>query len=264
MPPADVKALGLTGGHTYGAEFADYDNDGDMDVFVCNFAHPRTQPWSDTSVLGNNLGPPGWQFQDVRQASGILYDEGDIDAAWGDYDNDGDLDLVIAGVYPGHNTRLYRNDHPNGFVDVTYEAGAALHRAGRVVWLDADRDGDLDLMFASAPEKPHVPQLDNRLGGEGHWVQFDLRGTQSSRDAVGVRLYVHAGGKVQMRDVRLGGGHWNVQGPKRVHSGLGPDPAIDKVEARWLGGKTEVFSWVVAGKRWSLVEGAAMAADAGP
>ncbi|MSQ82726.1 MAG: hypothetical protein EXR77_07390 [Myxococcales bacterium] len=258
-PPADLKSQGLTAGHSYGADFGDFDNDGDMDVFVCNLAHPRTQPWSDTSVLGLNLGPPGFQFQIVSKQFGIEYDEGDINAAWGDYDNDGDLDLVIAGVYTGHFTRLYRNDGDSGFTDITFEAHAALHQASRVVWWDADRDGDLDLLFASTTEAPHVWLLTNRKGTQRRWVQFELQGTISTRDAVGARLFVQSGEITRMRDVRLGGGHWNVQPPKTLHVGLG-DGEVDSVKVRWLTGKTEQFSGASWGKRWLLVEGKGVAA----
>ncbi len=258
-PPAQVKFQGLTGGHTYGADFGDYDNDGDMDVFVCNLSHPRTQPWADTSMLGNNDGAPAWGFTNVTRDLGILYDEGDHNAAWGDFDNDGDLDLIIGGVYTGHYTRLYRNDGALGFADVTFQTHTALHQASRMVWVDADDDGDLDLLFAGRTEAPHVILFVNRIGSPGHWVEFDLRGTVSTRDAVGARVYVKSGGVERMRDVRLGGGHWNVQAPKRLHVGLGAVADIDEVRVRWLTGKTEVFSGVSADKRWTLVEGSGQA-----
>ncbi len=257
-PPANVAAMGLTGGHSYGADFGDYDNDGDMDVFVCNLAHPRTRPWADTSILGNNQGGPDYKFTDMASTLGIVYDEGDLNAAWGDFDNDGDLDLVIGGVYTGHYTRLYRNDGDH-FADVTYQAHIALHQASRMVWLDADNDGDLDLLFAGQSEAPHVVLFKNRIGNKKHWVEFDLRGTTSTRDAVGARVYVQSGGVTRMRDVRLGGGHWNVQAPKRVHVGLGDVAAIDKVQVRWLTGKVETFAPVGGDKRWLLVEGTGQA-----
>ena len=60
-----------------------------------------------------------------------------------DFDNDMDLDIVIASLYGTHYSRLYRNDGAAGFVDVTYETGTAVEDAVSPVWSDIDEDGDL-------------------------------------------------------------------------------------------------------------------------
>src|SRR4029078_8732922 len=105
------------GGHTFGADYGDVDGDGDMDFYVCNLAHPRFQPWSDTSKFFVNKGAPAFHFEDQRLAAGFIYEEGDANAGFADFDNDGDLDLAIASLYEAHFTRLYRNDGAASSVD---------------------------------------------------------------------------------------------------------------------------------------------------
>jgi len=112
-------------GHTIGSEWGDYDNDGDLDLFCGNLAHPRYIEFSNRSMLYDNslgtspaspsslvsspsslLSPP---FHDVRAASGIRYEETHSDPAWADVDNDGDLDLYITSIYEGRRSFLYLN-----------------------------------------------------------------------------------------------------------------------------------------------------------
>jgi len=95
-----------------------------------------------SSELTVQTGPAG-AFDDI---GANLTAEGDGDAAWGDFDNDGDLDLVVTGDETGNmtqlSTRIYRND--NGvFTDIG--AGLPGLENGRAAWGDYDADGDLDL-----------------------------------------------------------------------------------------------------------------------
>ena len=260
-PPLSVK---LPGGHTYGGDFGDIDNDGDMDFFMANLAHPRTRTWSDTSMLFMNQGAPDYQFVDEREGSGIIYDEGDHNAAFADFDNDGDLDMVIGGAYPEHYSRLYRNegvaaDGRVKFADVTYETGTAVRNGTSLVWSDVDEDGDLDLLIAGSGPESYVNLLINRVGQDRNWVQFDLEGTGSNRSALGARVRLKAGDLAQMRDVNGPGGHRNNQHSRIVHFGLGDATAIDALEVRWIGGATETIGGAAPGGRYRIVEGTGVA-----
>src|SRR5205085_8185504 len=77
-----------------------------------------------------------------NQDSGFHYS-----GVWGDYDNDGDLDLFQATATMGGN-RLYRNDGANTWTDVTAAPLNTMNQAVGAAWGDADRDGDLDLYVA--------------------------------------------------------------------------------------------------------------------
>jgi ASPIC/UnbV protein/VCBS repeat protein/putative metal-binding protein len=247
------------GGHSYGASFGDLDLDGDFDLFVPNLAHPRTMPWSDTSKLYLSSGAPDYLFEDHREELGIIYNEGDINSALGDYDNDMDLDLFVGSAYPTHYSILYRNDGPDGFVDVTYETGTASHLSGSVAFADVDEDGDLDVFISQAFGPLYLRLFENRVGQDRHWVELELRGTTTNRDALGARVTLDAGGVVQLREV-LGGTALGLQHSHLVHFGLADTTTIDSVTVRWIGGATETFTGVGADGRWLLVEGTGQAA----
>ena len=127
-----------TGGTLTNA-WADYDGDGDLDLFVGFNGQPNRLYRNDSGV-----------FTDVAASLGVAAARATRAAAWGDYDADGDVDLLI-GFAPGAESvlRLYRND-AGRFVDGTSAAGLAVDSAGvrQPVWIDHDGDGDLDLFIA--------------------------------------------------------------------------------------------------------------------
>jgi hypothetical protein len=238
------------GGHTFGADFGDIDGDGDDDFYIANLSHPRFAPWSDPSLLLLGAGAPSFHFDDHREAAGLVYDEGDDTALFGDFDNDMDLDLVVASLYESHFSRLYRNDGGT-FVDVTYEAGAAVRDATSAVWADLDEDGDLDLLVADRGGAPYLHLFENQVGQDRGWLMLDLVGTTTNRDGVGARVTVSAKGITQARELRAGAkqsSHW-------LHFGLDDAAAVDEVTVRWLGGATETFTGAAPGGRYRLVEG---------
>jgi len=163
----DVAALdGLAGtykkgyfGHTIGADWGDYDNDGDLDLFIANLAHPRFLDISDVSMLLRNDGLTCkvveqdtvfyWQFTDVTKAAGITFDELHSDPLFFDADNDGWLDLYITSVYVGERSYLYRNKGDGSFEDVTWLAGARVYNGWGNANADLDRDGLPDLVVGS-------------------------------------------------------------------------------------------------------------------
>lgn len=247
------------GGHTYGGDFADVDNDGDWDFYMANLAHPRTQPWGDPSMFVINGGGPDFVYTNEREARGLIYDEGDVNAQFADYDNDMDVDLAIASLYTGHYSRLYRNEGDGTFTDVSYEAGVAVEESVSVVWVDVDEDGDEDLVLADRSGAPYMHLFVNRVGQDNHWVDLTLEGTTSTREAIGAKVTLTAGGVTQIREVSGGNGHHDTHKPGVIHFGLAGNTAIDEVTVRWVGGETETFSGVQADGTWRLVQGAGAA-----
>jgi len=116
-----------------GSAWADYDNDGDIDLFVPR--HTAGQP----GYLWRNDGS---SFTNVASAAGITDTSNQRAACWGDFDNDGDLDLYIS-VENGPNV-LYENQGDGTFVAI--DEGTAITGKGQgAVFVDFDNDGDLDL-----------------------------------------------------------------------------------------------------------------------
>ncbi len=244
------------GGHSFGSDTGDIDNDGDIDVFVPNISHPRTQPWADPSMLLVNQGAPKFDFKNERRERGIVYDEGDVNATFADFDNDMDLDLVVTPTYPGHYSRLYLNDGAGRFVDATYEARVARHQSQGAVWSDVDEDGDLDLILVATPPDRHITVFENRVGNRNHWVYFRLVGTRANKDAIGARVTIKAGGVTQVREVKAEARH---QSTRWVHFGLGPNTAIESLTVRWGSGAPESIVGAGADGRFTVVEGSGKA-----
>ncbi|MFQ6039979.1 MAG: CRTAC1 family protein [Candidatus Poribacteria bacterium] len=119
-----------------GAVFADYDNDGDLDVYITNFGA--------NSLLRNDGNDV---FTDVTAQAGVGDAGIGLKSAFGDYDNDGDLDLYVGNV--GANM-LYRNEGDGHFIEVTAQSGVGdLGFSADVAFVDYDHDGDLDLYVAN-------------------------------------------------------------------------------------------------------------------
>jgi hypothetical protein len=141
-----------------GAAVFDYDNDGDLDVYLIQgttlekgkkLLFPPPPDWkSGNRLFRNLLSETGkLKFIDVTERAGVGYDGYGMGAATGDYDNDGFIDLYVTNV--GHNV-LFHNNRDGTFTDVTREAGVDDARwSTSAAFLDYDNDGYLDLFVAN-------------------------------------------------------------------------------------------------------------------
>jgi len=119
---------------------SDYNNDGLLDIFVLNYK-------SYSSLF---QGQPGGGFVDVAEQAGVAQVNDGISCAWGDYDNDGYKDLVIAGI--NLPSKLFRNNGNGTFSDSSKILGldqSGRQRATSVCWGDINRDGWLDLLVGN-------------------------------------------------------------------------------------------------------------------
>ena len=163
---------------------ADFDLDGDLDLFVANDETPN--------VLFRN---EGGRLADIGLEAGVAYNgDGELEASMGvdagDCDGDGDLDLYVTNFYGETNT-LYLNSGGGTFIDATAERGLAAPTVGYLGWgtrfFDFDFDGDLDLFVANG----HVyPQVDDASAG-GTYAQ---RNQLFANEGAGVFVAVEGGG----------------------------------------------------------------------
>jgi enediyne biosynthesis protein E4 len=143
-----------------GVLFTDFDDDGDVDIYVANDSEPNT--------LYRNNGD--WRFEDVASLSGVAYSEdgraqAGMGVTAGDYDNDQDLDLFVTNFSDDTNT-LYRSAGGGRFEDATAAAGldglVRPYLGWSTLFLDADNDGWLDLLAVNG----HIyPQVDAQPSG---------------------------------------------------------------------------------------------------
>jgi uncharacterized repeat protein (TIGR01451 family) len=149
-------AAGLTGVAGSSAAWGDYDNDGDLDILLTGSTGSARR-----SKVYRNDGSSG--FTDIAAA---LTPVGRGSVAWGDYDNDGDLDILLTGnADTGRVSQVYRNDGPSGFTNVG--AGLTGVRYSSVAWGDYDRDSDLDILLTGYTGTSRLSRVYRNDGASG-------------------------------------------------------------------------------------------------
>jgi hypothetical protein len=180
-----------------------------------------------------------------------------------DYDNDMDLDLFVVTTGPVINDpdKLFENDGTGYFTEVPNAAGAAgtdLGRGDAVSCADFNQDGFLDLFVTNGTSKSPFDQdgptqFFKNLGNDNHWLQIDLVGLVSNRDAVGAKLWLTAGGVTQVRE-QDGGIHYRGQNHQRIHFGLGSNTLVDELVIRWPSGYTQTLNDIPADQIIEVIE----------
>jgi len=132
----DTVSTSLINVHTASTAWGDFDNDGDLDILITGFSGA----WPDRNPISKVFRNDGNDnFIDINAGlQGISYGS----CAWGDYDNDGDLDILISGE---EQSFIYRNDKKNTFTRIN--ANLVTSRLGSAEWGDYDNDKDLDILI---------------------------------------------------------------------------------------------------------------------
>ncbi len=232
---------GFEGGHSIGAAWADFNNDGLFDLFAGNFAHVDDRGDQPKSRFLRNLGPKaGYHFEDLGTC-GVFYQESYASPAAADFDNDGNVDLMFTTVYgtasfgrPNYAV-LFHNDGNFKFSDVTASAGLAkLPPTYQAAWADFDHDGRLDLLTGGKlfmNQTPPKPWIGVRLHGDGREV---------NRSAIGAQVRVSSMHRTLTRQVEAGTGEGN-QNDLTLHFGLGDDRGHVRIEIAWPNGETQIL-----------------------
>ena len=284
-----------------GATWADYDNDGDQDLFVPNGAN-------EDNAFFVNQGNKKFK----KKSSSIVCNDGgnSVGSVWGDVNNDGYLDLFVANASNQKNA-LYINDKQGDFIKVT-EGEIAMDKghshgcsfvdvdndmdldlyvtndngkkflyindgSGNLVkknnelieasfgssmgqsWFDMDNDGDMDVFIATHSNQKNRLFINN--GNSNNWIKIKLIGSISNKDAIGAKVKLCIGDKIQIREINsqkgIGGQNSSI-----IHFGLGKNSKIDSAFIFWPSGiveevkglKTNSLNTVVE-KSGFLVEG---------
>lgn len=197
-------------------------------------------------------------------------------AGWGDYDNDGYLDLFVvnSGNIVGNGVNhLYHNNGNGTFTDVASAVGLGSLADGRgdgAAWGDYNNDGSLDLYVLNGADLPtpilgatstsclaHGPHvLYRNSGNSNNWLKLNLTGVTSNRFGMGSRITLRSGSLTQFREVNGGGGESFSQGaPGPVHFGLGQATAADSITIKWLSGAISTLDNVSSNQTIQIVEG---------
>lgn len=180
----------------------------------------------------------------------------------GDFDNDMDIDLYLvctAQVENLHN-RFYENLGKGTFQEL-YNVGIEGSTEGigdSATLVDFNNDGFLDIFIMNgeglAPFSNDGPyQLFKNKGNNNHWIEIDLVGDISNRDAIGSKVFVTAGNVTQLRE-QTGGMHSGSQNHKRLHFGLGNNESIEKISIFWPSGITQEIKNIESNKIIEIFE----------
>ncbi len=234
-------------GHTIGSAWCDFDNDGHIDLFVGNFSHPPA--YQDRCKIYRSVKTEdGFTFQE--QAGEIIpWKESYATPTFGDYDNDGFLDLYHTSVYGGDASVLYRNtsaddaDNDPSTVgspigkwtlsDVSEDTHTQSGNTYQAAWADFDNDGDLDLSVAG--------RLLRNPGNENHWLKVRLKGDRINAYAIGAQVRVDVDNSRMTRQVESSTGEGN-QNDLTQHFGLGDRTDPVQIEIRWPDGTQQTIT----------------------
>jgi hypothetical protein len=248
-------------GDTASYQFGEITANGPFTQVVPTFEPRPLSGFPNTLYRNNGDGT----FTDVTSAAGVESPTADRGAVWGDYDNDGHLDLYVVAygsILGNAPNKLFHNNGNGTFTDVAAEEGVTAEVEGRgdgAAWGDFDNDGFLDLFvtnsFGLLIEKG--PQLLFRNKGNGNnWLKIKVVGTSSNRDAIGARVSLEAAGKSQFREVNGGGGGvLQAQGSGPIHFGLGVATGADALQIHWPSGRDQTIANIGPNQMITIVEG---------
>jgi len=275
-----------------GAAWGDYDDDGDLDLYLANvspanrlfrndgagvFTDVSSPPvnvlgvfastaWVDydndadldlfvAAASGDNLlfrNDGGGAFSDVTAGSGLPGGGSAIGCAWGDFDNDGFIDAYIA-YNDGLSDHLSRNNGNGTFSDQSSFLASENGWSHGVALGDMDNDGDLDIYVANRAPGAQNRLWENQTTNGNSWLQFDLVGTVSNRAAIGARADVFAGPLHLRRDVD-GGSGYGCQNSLTLEYGLASASVVDSVIVRWPSGIVQKLHTLAVSQRLTIVE----------
>lgn len=243
-----------------GVALGDLRCDGNLDIVKTHFSH-------DTCAVYLNDGKGNFSDGTIRSGLGVETRF----VSWGvgitDLDNDGNPDVlwVTGGIYPEVDKRVpdapwktprvvFRNLGNGQFEELIGQAGPGIetpHCSRGCAFGDFDNDGDMDVLIVNQNEPPSL--LRNDITGNNHWIKIKLTGKRSNRSAIGARVTLRYGDKVQAQEVLSQSSYLSVN-DRRLHFGLGPVESVD-IRIRWPLGEVEELKQVSADQLIYVTEG---------
>jgi hypothetical protein len=220
-------------GNSVGGSWGDYDNDGDLDLFVSNAG-------DQANILYRNEGNA--QFSPTGELSLGGHSHG---STWLDYDNDGWLDLFV-GNDQGQGNYLYHNDRGQKFTLIDNEITQLRHSSFGLAWSDFDKNGSLDVLIANRANQPNT-FFTNQRASCSNYLCITLEGRNSNRSAIGamarLKANIHGQDIWQYRVIEgQSGGGVGGQNSQALHFGLGDAVKVDSLIIEWPSGHQQLIS----------------------
>ena len=253
----------------------DYDHDGWDDIYVSGLEigqyrdaledvardHLGLPVTADKARLWRNQGDG--TFVDMAPATGLDRVMLAMGSNFGDFDNDGWLDLYLGTGEPRLSVvvpnRAFLNLGGQRFREVSFSTGLGHIQKGHgISFADLDGDGDQDIyaVMGGAYEGDVYANclFENQYDGPHHWLRLRLEGRTSNRSAIGARVQLVLPGGLR-RYYTIGSGGSFGGSPLEGHWGLGTATQVDSLIVTWPAGGREVFEGVVGDRRYHLIEG---------
>lgn len=264
---------------TFTTWFFDYDNDGWLDIFACDYTFEKPLSfYAAAEKLGRKEGMPDkillyrnnhdGTFSSVAERLGLNKVTYAMGGNFGDINNDGYLDMYLGSGNPQYQSlvpnKMYLNLEGKGFADVTNSARVGhLQKGHGVSFADLDNDGDQDIHIemGGAFEGDSYPNslFLNPGQNDNHWIAIKLEGDtkKSNRDAIGARIRVdvveNGVHRSIYRDVNSGGSFG--ASPLRREIGVGQAAVIEDIEILWPSHKFQKFDNIKADQFIKITEG---------
>ena len=235
-------------GDGMGSSIGDFNNDGFFDIYVTNISEIQSNPL----FAGSSEGP----FKNVGQTQGV----GNAHFGWGnrffDADNDGDQDLYAVNGMADlkYDNKFFKNLKANGtdkFTDWSSPSATDGHGNGMAVEVfDFDNNGFLDILVSNVDDAPYLYQ--NNTANPNKWLQVELEGTISNRDALGATAIAYTQNNAIHR-LKFAVGVMG-QSIKPLHFGLGETQKIDSLEVLWPSGNKETIHNISTNQKIKVLE----------
>ncbi|MFC5411650.1 CRTAC1 family protein [Larkinella bovis] len=275
---SDQAGLRRESGNSFPTWFWDYDNDGWLDIFVCDYTFRHALSFYEAAeALNKSVGSNGTvylyrnnhdgTFTNVAESADLRKTVFSMGANFGDIDNDGWLDMYLGSGNPSFKSlvpnKMFKNLGGRKFADVTASARVGNVQKGHgVSFADLDNDGDQDVYIdmggAYVGDVYPNSLFVNPGQNTNNWIGLVLEGTRTNRAAIGSRVKVtfreNGVRRSVYRDVNSGGSFG--ASPLRREIGIGQATVIDEIEVQWQRtGKKQVFRNIKPNQFLRLKEG---------
>lgn len=273
-------AAGLSNekGRTFPTWFWDYNNDGWLDIFVCDYTFQKSLAfYAAAEKMGIPAGSPekmllyrnnhDGTFTNVASEAGLTTNVFAMGSNFGDIDNDGYLDMYLGTGNPDYKSlipnKMFKSIEGNKFTDVTTSARVGhLQKGHGVSFADLDNDGDQDIYIEMGGAYPGDAYQNSLFLNPGqstnNWICFLMEGVKANRAAIGTRIKItfteNGVQRSVYRDVNSGGSFGSS--PLRREIGIGQATTIDELQIHWHGGgPAQVFRNIKANQFLKIKEG---------
>ncbi|WP_300567566.1 FG-GAP-like repeat-containing protein [Flavobacterium sp.] len=282
----------LAVGGNYASIWTDYDNDGDMDMYLakCRGGAPVGDPQRINLLYKNNrIGPaPSNTFTESGAAAGVNDGAQSWSTAIEDFDNDGDMDFLLSNI--SDTNKLYRNNGNGTFTDIYATTGIDPQVGSWELQTgDFNNDGFVDFLWQNNKQlylnngnmtftgyafpfsEGGIGDLNNdgfldvqynntvyyNVPNANKWIKINLQGIQSNRNGIGARVEIYGTWGKQIREIRSGHG-FSHQSSLNAYFGIGTATGVTQVIIRWPSGLVDTINNPTINQALLVVEGATL------